>query len=243
MRHTRQNQRKLVASIYADVCEQYTETMVLYAFAAMRGEALPEEFEQFRQHMRICAACTESYQDLLMVLEAEEAEAGMEMVEMPIIPPPWAAQAEADAPAAQEIEHGGFRVWLTQQGNALVHLVVDLSNLGSMTPQVEMRAQSQAEAASAEEFVLDTTALENVQNMELRIAVAVDQMNPMQRELRVELSLPTRWPDFSGAAISLHRATGEVLSQLTGRNGIVKFAGLTLEEIRSARVEVALPPE
>jgi hypothetical protein len=243
MRRTRQNQRKLVESTYADVCDQFTETMVLYAFAAMRGEAMAEEFEQFRQHMRRCAACTESYQALLMVLEAEETENGMEIIEMPIIPPPWAAQAEADAPAAQEIDYGGFRVWLTHQGNALIHLVVELSNLGSLTPQVEMRAQPQAEETPTEEFILDTTALESVQNMELRIAVAVDQMNPMQRELRVELSLPTRWPDFSGAAISLHRATGEVLSQRTGRNGIVKFAGLTLEEIRGARVEVALPPK
>jgi hypothetical protein len=245
MRRTHLDQRRLVESVYIDVCDRFTETMTLYAVATLRNDPSLDEFEEFRRHMRTCASCQESYQDLLMVLEAEKTEAGADLAEIPVIPPPWVAQKETPAPVEQEMDSSGFRVWLTQQGDALVRLMVELSNLGRLTPQIETRAHPHKDDRSAEtpseEFIFDTTGIEHVQDVELRVAVAVDQTNPLQRELRVEISLPARWPDFSGATVSLHWATGEVRSQLTGRNGIVKFAGLTQDEIRRARVEVSLP--
>jgi hypothetical protein len=243
MKHKRQDQRRLVEAIYTDVCDQFAEAMVLYAVATLRGEALPENFEQFQQHMRACKACTENYHDLLATLKAEATEVAMDGIEMPVIPPPWAARQKAPKADEREIDYSGFRVWLTQHGDALVRLMVELSNLGRLTPQIEMRSQDphRSDETPLGEFVFDTAGIKNVQDVELRVAVTTDTANSAQRELRIEISMSERWPDFSGAVVSLHQATGEVKSQVTGRNGIVKFADLTLEEIRRARVEVSLP--
>ncbi|MEZ4834496.1 MAG: hypothetical protein R2873_21320 [Caldilineaceae bacterium] len=64
--------------------------------------------------------------------------------------------------------------------------------------------------------------------------------SPSHFDLRVEISLPERWPDFAGIPITLVRQDAIHLTQETAQSGTVIFSDLSLAEIESARLLVDL---
>jgi hypothetical protein len=242
MRDDQARQKRTVQAVYSELCEQFSETMYLYALAQQREEDSVAAYAEFKKHIEHCSACTEAYQDLLMLLKDEDS-AWITPEDLPVLPPPWGEMAQDREQVEALLDWNGVRVWVDRQRETLVRLLVDLSGMENMTPQIQTRSQTTLPSGqqAEREWLVDTTQVEGIQDAELRLSVAPDQTMPDHHELRVEISIPDRWPDFSGAIVYLHTQQANTPSQMTGRSGTVRFGGLTIETIRQARVEIILP--
>ncbi|MBI3958014.1 MAG: hypothetical protein HY328_04315 [Chloroflexi bacterium] len=237
-----QETERTLREIYAAECDEFAEALYLCAQAEGRGEALEDRFADFLGHRAVCRRCQQLYADVVMLLQIE-AEEGLAHAPLatPLPLPGQDALAEAGTGWRKILAQG--REWLIEATQTGAQLVIDLALLlwGKDQPNLALR-QSEDESAALGELTVAPAQAESGYNLEVRLRLLPDVEDPTLALLTAEISLPERWPDFSGVAVVLSLPNGESRRATTGATGIVRFPRLPQNAIHQMRFVVELPP-
>lgn len=214
--------------IFASECDAFAESLYLCAEAEMAGESDLSRFADFLRHQAQCRRCQESYADVKFLLEMEAEE-----------------RVPADVAAPQpEKEGAGLaergRTWIVETTTNGAQLVIQLARLvqGENQLGLALRQPQEEEHPLGE---LTVTPTEMGYGVEVRLRLLPDVEDPALVLLAAEISLPDRWPDFSGVSVVLHLPGGERRRAVTGPTGIVRFPGLARDALPAMRCVVELP--
>jgi|GEM_PF-3590304 len=232
-----QGPEQALREIYATECDEFVEILYLGAVAAQEGKPPPEGITDFLRHHAYCRRCQETYRDVKMLLETE-AQIGLL--------PTGVAPVQSMQPSAENRALDGLREsigqgieWVADSAQAGAHLIIDLALLWARPGRVALR--STADEATLGEWTLPVSQSKLGFGVEVRLRLLDDVEDHSLSTLTAEISLPNRWPDFSGVIVALYLPNGEVQRQRTGTTGIVRFPHLLRQAIATMRLAVELP--
>ncbi|RME55080.1 MAG: hypothetical protein D6790_16275 [Caldilineae bacterium] len=213
--------------IFASECDAFAESLYLCAQAEMAGESDLSRFADFLRHRNQCRRCQESYADVKLLLEME----AQEQASMSVATPRQGEQARL-------AERG--RAWIVETTTTGARLIIQLAQLvlGEDQPGLALRRPREEASPLGE---LTVTPAQMGYGVEVRLRLLPDVEDPALALLAAEISLPDRWPDFSGVSVILHLPDGEQRRAITGPTGIVRFPGLVRDDLPAMRCVVELP--
>lgn len=239
-----QRTERTLREIYATQCDEFAEALYFCAQAEGRGEVIGARFSDFLGHRANCRECQQLYADALMLLkmEAEEGLAHAPLaVPLPLSLPGQDAPTESSPGWRETVARG--QAWLIEATQSATQLVIDLALLvwGNDQPALVLR-HGEEDGASVGELTVTPPQDETGYGVEVRLRLLPDVEDSALALLTAEISLPDRWPDFSGIVVALYLPDGERQAVTTGPTGIVRFPRLVRRAIAQMRFAVELPP-
>jgi hypothetical protein len=237
-------QLRLFRAAYSETCERYEASIYTCALAESQGRDL-DDYRDVLEHIGHCDRCTETYREVKSLLALEASGEWVEPQEIPFWSPVSREEIETsiEGPNRQpRVGDQGIQAWLDRQGQALARLVVDLSNLFEPRPQIQWRSKTPVQPGEPRhELLISMADSPSISEVNLHISTLADDTQSDHYTLRVGVTIAERWPDFSGAIVTLLLPGGQKRTQLTGQNGLAQFLALTQDEITRSMLEIKLP--
>lgn len=234
----------LLREIYATECDEYAESMYLCAESERRRDPIDMLFADFLSHRDSCNECRTLYEELLMMLDIE---AKQELSVVAVSPPVSTSNANKRQQEQSQTAYTDPLIqgadWLLERTVAGAQLVIDLGLLAFGGLQMQTRSSNRREekAETIGELTVDTSDVVDAFGLEVRIRLLADVENSTHATLSAEISLPERWPDFSGISVSLLMPDGTAMNKTTGSDGGVQFPNILRQLVSQMRFAVELP--
>ncbi len=211
-------------------------------FRAVLGQVTDQtDWEAARSHVVRCAACWERFQMMAEMLTGEPILPGggpLLLPEAPTFGEQWRLQRHAPQLEAQpgHWRSGiGYLARLAQEaGQRATALLISLGQwlAGQGLAPVHRGPESIPEA--------ETTFCTDLPDLEARVTIISGTGDPHLARVALEISIPSRWPDFSGVRVIMDDGERE-LERVTGRDGRLEFDAIPREKVPRLNFTI-LPP-
>jgi len=200
-----------------------------------------EDLERAKSHVVDCPSCWEALIQFSDTLAPMALENTMIQEAPPFPTGPTFAQARrihsessAFAPLSGIWQRRKDYLICLSPDLIIQELLIFLDALAS-PPAVAMAHRGEGKA-NANVGNIDITEGENLQ-----ASIVAESVQEGLVDLLIEISMPERWPDYSGVRVILDLGTEE-REQITSESGRISFHSLPLDELGSARLHI-FPPE
>lgn len=233
------SRQQMIQEIFADSCDDYGDQLYVYAEALVRDKPAGNEFVGLVSHLKNCAFCSSLLSELKEQLTAEVTGNWFEM-------PDFVPSADKiDLPVGWPIQITPFTFGVThlQLDNQLRKpvrfflqaVMVREKNTPAMALRgVEEGSEEEIDVDQHELFSLEMPVL--IKLKKIREAGAV-----LEWQLLVEITVPERWPDFSGVLVTVHWPGRESSSVTTDSAGVARFSGFRDPDLLAVQIEIHLP--
>lgn len=216
------------------------------AIAILFGIALGRTISQAdteaaRLHVIRCASCWERFQQMTEALTGEPASPQVEPLPLPEAPTfgeRWRLQRHAPQLEEQpgRWQAGiGYLARLAQEAEQRTIALLISANRWFAGPGPALAHRGGKDVPEAE----TTLHCTDLPDLEAVVTIMPGAGAPHLVRVAVEISVPSRWPDFSGLRVILDDGARE-LERVTGRDGRVEFDAIPRERIPTLNV-IILP--
>jgi len=224
---------QLIQEVYADECERFEELLYPYALLVHQGLAPTALYTDLVDHLNDCEQCIETYESLLALFVAQATD---EWVQPAAIPNSAAEQTPARS-LAQAV-----KAWLMHKEGEIAEVVVNLGYMSPLSSQLQLRHQPNPvdNQPQASELVMTIPEEASHVGLDVRCSFTLESAESNQGLLLVEVSIPSRWPDFAGTIITLEQRGERVETQVTNTGGIVRFIAISRAPLSVSKIRIRL---
>ncbi|MEM7128635.1 MAG: hypothetical protein AAF702_20040 [Chloroflexota bacterium] len=250
--HEADEQSRILRWVFDAECEKHSEDLYRMAQAERRGLPIADTFASLLAHRDGCSHCTEVYDELLFMLEVEASEGlvafdeveDTELSSQGIGTEAFLSEqsgATASERAKQEIK------WVVHQTQRGIQILLNIPDMIGAQPEWQTRSSTNGdgEETSEGEFLFNVSGNPNQPEVEIKLSFLSNTNSSKIIDLEVEISIPERWPDFSGIEVFLRGASDQATTyrnqQTTGPNGIVQFRDIKRDVLPAMQVSIEIP--
>jgi len=212
-------------------------------FKMALGQAIEQtDWRAARSHVIGCGTCWERFQRIAETLTGEPIlpqEEPLPLPEAPTFGERWRLYRHApqlkDRPGHWRSGFGYLARLVQEAGQRTVALLISVGQLWA--GQDLALAHRGPEHISEAEITLHCADLPD---LEATVMIIPDMGDPRLVRVAVEISLPSRWPDFSGVRVIMDDGEQE-LERVTGRDGRLEFDAIPRERVPRLSF-IVLPP-
>lgn len=200
-------------------------------------------------HVAHCSACWRRWKRMVETITEERTLSEAEAQANSIVPAGltygehWRLQhlrPELTAQPGQWQRGHGCLARLSQDpGKRTLALIISVAqSMGGQTPVVTLRGEERSDRGAAQpEVVLQCNELTDV---EATVIIQPDAQDISLVRIAVEVSVPDRFPDFSGVEVLLDDGQQQQ-QQVTGSSGRLEFGGIPRDKLEQLNI-VVIPP-
>ena len=222
--------------------DEHDRAMVIL-FRAVLGQAIEQtDWRAARSHMIRCGACWERFQRIAETLTGEpilSREEPLPLPEAPTFGERWRLYRHAprlkDRPGHWQSGLGYLARLVQEAEQRTVALLISVGQL--LAGQDLVPAHRGTEHLPEAEITLHCAELPD---LEATVIIIPDMGDSRLVRVAVEISLPSRWPDFSGVRVIMDDGEQE-LERVTGRDGRLEFGAIPRERVPRLSF-IVLPP-
>ena len=224
-------------------CPEWRHQLVEYAAAHIEGHDATTLFPATARHVATCPDCQAALSALTLVRVSTTLPSYPNFAEA-------FALSSAQTGIASLVEVAkthkglGYTLWLADEvRRQAMTLVVRLGELLASGPSRQLAFAHRGETPTPERVVTSFRLdAHDWADLEAEVIIYEDPVDPSHCQAEVEVTIPSRWPDFSGIEVLMISPTG-MKRAVTGRQGRATFPELPRQDIERTMFAITVSPD